>query len=44
MSGLFIALAVVAGFLLGVRVGIPLGHRGERKRLEKKARGRDTSR
>ena len=34
MSGLFIALAVGAGFLLGLRVGLSLGHRNERKRRE----------
>jgi hypothetical protein len=34
MSGLFIALAVGAGFLLGLRVGLALGHRNERKRRE----------
>jgi hypothetical protein len=34
MSGLFIALAIGAGFLLGLRVGLALGHRNERKRRE----------
>lgn len=34
MSGLFIALAVGAGFLLGLRVGLALGHRNEKKRQE----------
>jgi hypothetical protein len=29
---LFTALAAVAAFILGVRVGITLGYRGERKR------------
>jgi hypothetical protein len=33
MSGLFVGLAVIAGFILGVRVGIALGHRSARKRL-----------
>jgi len=37
MSGLFIALAVGAGFLLGLRVGLSLGHRNERKLAAKKA-------
>jgi hypothetical protein len=32
MSGLFIALAVTAGFILGVRVGFALAHREARKR------------
>jgi len=32
MSALFIALAVGAGFILGVRVGLALAHRSERKR------------
>jgi hypothetical protein len=35
MSGLFIGLAVTAGFILGVRVGFALAHREQRKRLAK---------
>jgi hypothetical protein len=35
LSNLGIALAIIAGFILGVRVGIALGHRNERKRVEK---------
>lgn len=34
MSGLFIALAVGAGFLLGLRLGLALGRRNERRRQE----------
>ena len=37
MSGLFVGLAVIAGFLLGIRVGLALGHRNERRRSAKKA-------
>jgi hypothetical protein len=33
MSGLFVGLAVAAGFILGLRVGLGLGRRNERKRL-----------
>jgi hypothetical protein len=40
MSGLFIALAVGAGFLLGLRVGLALGHRNERRRRELAERSR----
>ncbi|MBS2017295.1 MAG: hypothetical protein JST00_30710 [Deltaproteobacteria bacterium] len=40
MSALFIALAIGAGFLLGLRVGIALGHRNARKRLEAEREGR----
>jgi hypothetical protein len=32
MSGLFIALVVVAAFLLGLRAGIGIGYRAERRR------------
>lgn len=32
MSGLFIALVVVAAFLLGLRAGIAIGYRAERRR------------
>lgn len=32
MSGLFIGLAVMAGFILGVRVGFALARREERRR------------
>jgi len=38
LSNLGIALAIVAGFILGVRVGIALGHRSERKRQERARR------
>jgi hypothetical protein len=34
MFGLFTALLVGAGFLLGLRVGIALGRRNEQRRLE----------
>jgi hypothetical protein len=34
VSNLGIALAIVAGFILGVRVGIALGHRSARQRRE----------
>jgi hypothetical protein len=34
---LFIALAVGAGFLLGLRVGLALGHKNAVKRLTRKA-------
>jgi hypothetical protein len=40
LSGLFIALAVGAGFLLGLRVGLALGKRSEQKRLSKKSAAR----
>ena len=33
-SALFVALAVGAGFLLGLRVGLVLGRKAERKRAE----------
>jgi hypothetical protein len=33
LSGLFVGLAVACGFLLGLRVGLALGHRNERRRL-----------
>jgi hypothetical protein len=33
-------MAVVAGFLLGVRVGLALGHRNARRRLEAEKAGR----
>jgi hypothetical protein len=33
VSALFIALAVGAGFLFGLRVGLALGHKNERKAL-----------
>jgi len=36
MSALGIALAVVAGFILGVRVGFALAHREQRKRAAKR--------
>jgi hypothetical protein len=36
VSGLFIGLAVTAGFILGVRVGIALARREERKRAAKR--------
>ena len=32
MSGVFIALVVVAAFLLGLRAGIAIGYRAERRR------------
>jgi len=35
VSALFIALAVGAGFLLGLRVGIALGHRQAEKQRKK---------
>lgn len=38
MSGLFIALAVGAGFLLGLRLGLTLGHKNAMKKLAKKKR------
>ena len=34
MSALGIAMAVVAGFLLGLRLGLALGHRNAKKQLE----------
>ena len=34
MSGLFLALAVTCGFILGVRVGFALARRGEKRRRE----------
>jgi len=37
VSGLFVALAIFAGFLLGLRVGLALGHRNERARAKKAA-------
>ena len=36
MSALFIAMAIGAGFLLGLRVGLALGHRNAKKQLEEK--------
>jgi len=33
MSAIFIALAVGAGFLLGLRLGLALGHRNAKKQL-----------
>jgi hypothetical protein len=36
VSGLFVGLAVTAGFILGVRVGFALAHREERKRRAKR--------
>jgi hypothetical protein len=33
VSGLFIALAVGAGFLFGLRLGLALGHKNAVKRL-----------
>jgi hypothetical protein len=33
LSGLFIALAVGAGFLFGLRLGLALGHKNAVKRL-----------
>lgn len=33
MSAIFIALAIGAGFLLGLRVGLALGHKNAKKRL-----------
>lgn len=38
MSGLFIALAVGAGFLLGLRLGLALGHKNAMKQLAAKKR------
>jgi hypothetical protein len=38
MSGLFIGLAVFAGFILGVRVGIALGYKSAKKRYEEQKR------
>lgn len=38
MSGLFIALAVGAGFLLGLRLGLALGHKNAMKQLAGKKR------
>jgi hypothetical protein len=32
MSGLFIGLVVIAAFLLGLRTGIVIGYRAERRR------------
>jgi len=32
MSGLFVGLVVVAAFLLGLRAGIAIGYRAERRR------------
>ena len=37
MSALFIGLAVGAGFLFGLRVGLALGHKNALKQLAKKA-------
>jgi len=36
VSGLFIALAIGAGFLLGLRVGLALGHKNARRELAKR--------
>jgi len=36
VSAIFIAMAVMAGFLLGLRVGLKLGHRNAAKQLEAK--------
>jgi hypothetical protein len=32
VSGIFVGLAVFAGFLLGLRAGIQIGYRAERRR------------
>jgi hypothetical protein len=37
---LFTALAVIAAFVLGVRVGFAVGHRNARARLQEGARPR----
>jgi hypothetical protein len=37
VSGLFIGLAVTAGFILGVRVGFVLARREDRRRAKRKA-------
>jgi hypothetical protein len=34
LSALFIALAVGGGFLLGLRVGLGIGHRNAKKKLD----------
>jgi hypothetical protein len=42
LSGLFIALAVGGGFLLGLRVGLGIGHRNaKKKRARERARATD---
>jgi hypothetical protein len=43
MSGLFIGLAVGAGFILGVRVGFALARRGDKKGDRKKGAARARS-
>jgi hypothetical protein len=38
VSSLGIAMAVVAGFLLGLRLGLALGHRNALKELQRKGK------
>jgi hypothetical protein len=37
MSALFIGLAVGAGFLFGLRVGLALGHKNAKKKLARRS-------
>jgi hypothetical protein len=39
MPTLFTALALAAAFLLGLRVGLAVGHRNARRELERARRG-----
>ena len=39
-SALFVAMAVMAGFLLGLRVGLALGHKNAVKRLKREREAR----